>query len=593
MEPKELNEKEENQATKEKPKENAINNKVKSIEIKEDFNIKIEINKWEQKTNKETKKLEVMFNIELYSELTKKKWNVYHSIQDFNNLIATLSQYFPNFPEIPKLKPPEKENSSSIIITKASTAIIDFINLISYRSDIINSKLYIDFFNLENHFIDYTKYEPIEKIHIKGLLYEVSDMILLEKKEILIVGCGNINDTVLSKMNFWKKKEKKGLVNIYKINYNQEKEKGYYLYAQTFSESEVSCMSFIQDNNNLLVGYYNGTIEVFEIPEYSENQNEIIVLVAKNNIEINNKKNRIINIGYNSSEKLYYCACYKDILIYSGKITEKTIENFFPGSDEDLCGFYYIENYNDILKDLIIEMDTFGKIYIGTINKDKNWVNYLYVLTEQMVYISLFKIDLEYNHIYIADKNGNLDILLLDIPQNINNENYSSNQIKVKITKILSTSLNSSNKGKITSMITRNFPFKINDVCYNPKKKEIIIALENGTVQIFSHFKNFPEYVIYKENEDKKENKIINKIYFSKLNSILYIGRAEKDIYVYQMPENFNSEINRRLKDSNSFMILDGSKICRNAIEQGFPKNSINFKKKNIMNRMGLKTNGK
>ena len=238
-------------------------------------------------------------------------------------------------------------------------------------------------------------------------------------------------------------------------------------------------------------------------------------------------------------------------------------------------------------------MDTFGKIYIGTINKDKNWVNYLYVLTEQMVYISLFKIDLEYNHIYIADKNGNLDILLLDIPQNINNENYSSNQIKVKITKILSTSLNSSNKGKITSMITRNFPFKINDVCYNPKKKEIIIALENGTVQIFSHFKNFPEYVIYKENEDKKENKIINKIYFSKLNSILYIGRAEKDIYVYQMPENFNSEINRRLKDSNSFMILDGSKICRNAIEQGFPKNSINFKKKNIMNRMGLKTNGK
>ena len=170
MEPKELNEKEENQATKEKPKENAINNKVKSIEIKEDFNIKIEINKWEQKTNKETKKLEVMFNIELYSELTKKKWNVYHSIQDFNNLIATLSQYFPNFPEIPKLKPPEKENSSSIIITKASTAIIDFINLISHRSDIINSKLYIDFFNLENHFIDYTKYEPIEKIHIKSKL---------------------------------------------------------------------------------------------------------------------------------------------------------------------------------------------------------------------------------------------------------------------------------------------------------------------------------------------------------------------------------------------------------------------------------------
>ena len=36
MEPKELNEKEENQENKEKPKENTINNKVKSTEIKED-----------------------------------------------------------------------------------------------------------------------------------------------------------------------------------------------------------------------------------------------------------------------------------------------------------------------------------------------------------------------------------------------------------------------------------------------------------------------------------------------------------------------------------------------------------------------------
>ena len=51
---------------------------IPSPEIKEDFKLKIEINKWEQKTNKSTKKLEVIFNIQLYSELTSKKWNVYH-----------------------------------------------------------------------------------------------------------------------------------------------------------------------------------------------------------------------------------------------------------------------------------------------------------------------------------------------------------------------------------------------------------------------------------------------------------------------------------------------------------------------------------
>ena len=583
-----INEKPENKDNKEK--ENKIIKPTKSLEIREDFNLKIEINKWEQKTNKETKKLEVIFNIELYSELTNKKWSVYHSIQDFNALITNLSQYFPNFPDISKLKPPEKENSSSIIIAKASTAIIDFINLISYRSDIINSKYFIDFFNLENHFNDFGKNQPKEKFHITGLGYEVSDMILLEKKDILIVGCGNINDTVLSKINFWNKKDKKGHVNLYKINYKEEKDKGFSLFGQTFSESEISCMYYIEGTNNLLVGYFNGTIEVFEVPEYNENQNEVIVLVAKNHIDISIKKNRILNIGYNSSENLYYCICYKDNLIYSGQINEKKIEKYIPGSEDDLCGFYYIENYNNILRDLIIEMDISGRIFLGTVNKEKNCIIYLYVLIDQMINISLFKLDLEYNYIYIADKNGNLDVLYLDITQNIDNDIIITNkQIKIKINKILSTSLNSSNKGKITNMITRNFPFKINDICFSPKKKEIIIALENGTVQVYSHFKNFPEYVIYKDSTDKKENKIINKIYFSKLNSILYIGRADKDIYIYQMPENYNSELSRRLQDSNNYNILNGSKNCKNAIEQGFPNNSIGFKKKNIINRFGLK----
>ena len=35
-------------------------------EIKEDFKLKVEINKWEQKTNKATGKLEVVFNIEIF-----------------------------------------------------------------------------------------------------------------------------------------------------------------------------------------------------------------------------------------------------------------------------------------------------------------------------------------------------------------------------------------------------------------------------------------------------------------------------------------------------------------------------------------------
>ena len=129
-------------------------NKDPSItEIKEDFKLKVEINKWEQKTNKTTGKLEVIFNIELFSEITNKKWSVFHSIQDFKELISNLSLICINLPEYPGFKNIEKEKGSSSIINKASSAILEFINNISSRSDILNSQYYIDFFKLENHFV--------------------------------------------------------------------------------------------------------------------------------------------------------------------------------------------------------------------------------------------------------------------------------------------------------------------------------------------------------------------------------------------------------------------------------------------------------
>ena len=570
-------------------KENKENIKLtnsSTTEIKEDFKLKIDINKWEQKTNKATKKLEVIFNVELHSELSSKKWNVFHSIQDFKDLINNLSHIFPNLSDIiPNLKPLEKELNTSSTITKASLAIVEFFKSISHRSDIINSKYYIDFFKLENHFGDLIKNEPEKKFSIDGLNYEISDMILLEKKDILIVGCSQINNNVLSKMNFWNKKVNKGQLNVYNINHNEKKETGDYLFAQVDTESEISCLCATKDMQNILVGYFNGTIELFELPEHQENKNEIIKLIPKNKIGININKNRIINIGYNISENSFYCACYKDIMIYNAKILGKNLDMSLPGSDEDLCGFYYKEKFNNF-NDLVLEIDIYGKIYIGTINKFKRCIDFIYVLDQKINQITLFKVDLEFNHIYVGNKSGTIDIISIEISQNENN--ILSNNLKIK--KILNTSLNNDNKGKLTNMILRNFPNKINDICYNPKKKEIYIALDNGTIQVYSHFKNFPEFVIYEQNFDnKKENEPINKLYFSKLNSILYVGRSEKDICVYQMPDNYNSEISRRLQGTNSFEILDGNKICKNSIEQGYPNNTQSFKRKSFINLMGVK----
>ena len=562
--------------------ESNTNKEVSSTsEIKENFKIKCVINKWEQKTNKTTGKLEVIFNIELFSELTNKKWSVFHSIQDFKDLISNLSPICINLPDFPGFKSLEKEKASSSIINKASSAITEFISNISHRSDILNSKYYIDFLQLENHFDDLKKYELKEKFNIANLKYEVSDIILLEKLDLLIVSCAkDVEQKVLTKMNFWSKKEKNGQLNIYKVNNNNQY---YTLIAQVDTDSEISCLYTIEETKNVLVGYINGVIDVYDLPEYSEVQQNPNKLVAKNSIEIGNKKNRIINIGYNSTSKTFYTASYKDIMIYSGKIDSKKNENFIPGSDNDLCGFCYIEKYNNNLNDLVILIDIKGKISIGVVDQENKLLSLLFVLMGQMSPISLFKVSWEYNHIYIGDKDGNLDILSFDISQADNIEDKD----KVKVTKIFNTCLSINSKNKIANMIIRNFPYKINDVWYNPKKKEIFIGLANGTIQILSHFKNFAECIIYQESKPKEE-KGVSKIYFNKLDSILYVARAQKDIIVYQMPENYYSEVSRKLEDTNSFEILNGTKSLKNALSTGHPKNTQFFKKKTLIEKLGV-----
>ena len=273
-------------------------------------------------------------------------------------------------------------------------------------------------------------------------------------------------------------------------------------------------------------------------------------------------------------------------MIYSGKIDSKKNENFIPGSDNDLCGFCYIEKYNNNLNDLVILIDIKGKISIGVVDQENKLLSLLFVLMGQMSPISLFKVSWEYNHIYIGDKDGNLDILSFDISQADNIEDKD----KVKVTKIFNTCLSINSKNKIANMIIRNFPYKINDVWYNPKKKEIFIGLANGTIQILSHFKNFAECIIYQESKPKEE-KGVSKIYFNKLDSILYVARAQKDIIVYQMPENYYSEVSRKLEDTNSFEILNGTKSLKNALSTGHPKNTQFFKKKTLIEKLGVEEN--
>ena len=555
--------------------------KDKITEIQEDFQVKFEINKWEQKINPSSGKPEMIFEVDVLSEISKKKWAIFHTIEDFQNLIYNISSICLNIPEFTGFQNLSKGNSSSKI-SEALEKFTDYIKDISYRGDIVNSRYFIEFFKLENHFENLDKFEPKVIFHIPELKYEISDIILLEKTGILIISCATNfeGNNVMETMKFWKKKEKAGEILIYKLNknnnlLNDNKENVNYVgpsYTSINSiktDSEISFLYLSPDNKYLFAGFFNGFIEVYAITDsQSAISTQVISSLVK--IQVSQNNNRLLGIGYNPLTNYIYTACYKENKIGVCFIESKNMIGGLIGGDYALTGFSYLYK-NNFLNDIVITFDINGRLIIGNIKNENKNIELLFVSTNQLSPISLFKVNWDYNHIYIGDKDGDLDVIKM----------VFGNNGDIQAQRAFSTSLirNENKKNKFTKLLLGNYPYKIKDVEYNPNKKELMIALHNGTIQIYSHFKNFAECVIY-------ENIMyLNKIVFYKNNNILFTGGAEKDVYGYYIPAYYCTEMSRKLQNANLYNFMNDAKLIRNQVG----KLNINANEKNEINEENKK----
>ena len=546
--------------------------KDKITEIQEDFQVKFEINKWEQKINPSSGKAEMIFEVDVLSEISKKKWAIFHTIEDFQNFIYNISSICLNIPEFTGFQNLNKENSSSKI-SEALEKFTDYIKDISYRGDIVNSRFFIEFFQLENHFENLDKFEPKVIFHLPEQKYEISDIILLEKTGILIVACASNfeGNNVMESMKFWKKKEKAGEILIYKLNTNNilsdNKENVNYVgpsYTSINSiktDSEISFLYLSPDNKYLFAGFFNGFIEVFAITD-SQTAISTQVISSLVKIQVSQNNNRLLGIGYNPITNYIYTACYKENKIGVCFIESKNMIGGILGGDYALEGFSYLYK-NNYLNDIIVTFDINGRLVIGNIKTGNKNIELLFVSTNQLSPISLFKVNWDYNHIYIGDKDGDLDVIKM----------VFGNKGDIQVQRAFSTSLirNENKKNSFTKLLLGNYPYKIKDVEYNPNKKELMIALHNGTIQIYSHFKNFAECVIY-------ENiKYLNKIIFYKNLNILFTGGAEKDVYGYYIPAYYCTEMSRKLQNANLYNFMNDAKLIRNQVG----KLNINENEKN------------
>ena len=541
--------------------------KDKITEIQEDFQVKFEINKWEQKINPTSGKPEMIFEVDVLSEISKKKWAIFHSIDDFQNLIYNISSICLNIPEFTGFQNLNKEKSSAKI-SEALQQFTDYIKNISYRGDIVNSRYFIEFFKLENHFENLDKFEPKVIYHIPDLNYEISDIIFLEKTGILIISCATNfeGSNVMETMKFWKKKEKAGEILIYKLNKSNDinndslrnKDNINYInvgpsYTKINSiktESEIAFLYISPDNKYLFAGYFDGFIEVYSITDsQSAISTQVITSIGKIHVSQNN--NRLLGIGYNPLTKYIYTACHKENKIGVCFIESKNMIGEIVGGDYALDGFSYLYK-NNYLNDIVVTFDINGRLVIGTIKSGNKIIELIFVSANQLSPITLFKVNWDYNHIYIGDRDGDLDVIKM----------VFENNGEIQGQRVFSTSLirDENKKNKFTKLLLGNYPYKIKDVEYNPKKKELMVALHNGTIQIYSHFKNFAECVIY-------ENiKYLNRIIFYKNNNILFTGGAEKDVYGYYIPAYYCTEMSRKLQNANLYNFMNDVKLIRNQV---------------------------
>ena len=559
--------------------------KDKITEIQEDFQVKFEINKWEQKINPTSGKPEMIFEVDVLSEISKKKWAIFHSIEDFQNLIYNISSICLNIPEFTGFQNLNKEKSSAKI-SEALQQFTDYIKNISYRGDIVNSRYFIEFFKLENHFENLDKFEPKVIYHIPDLNYEISDIIFLEKTGILIISCATNfeGSNVMETMKFWKKKEKAGEILIYKLNKSNDinndslrnKDNINYInvgpsYTKINSiktESEIAFLYISPDNKYLFAGYFDGFIEVYSITDsQSAISTQVITSIGKIHVSQNN--NRLLGIGYNPLTKYIYTACHKENKIGVCFIESKNMIGEIVGGDYALDGFSYLYK-NNYLNDIVVTFDINGRLVIGTIKSGNKIIELIFVSTNQLSPITLFKVNWDYNHIYIGDRDGDLDVIKM----------VFENNGEIQGQRVFSTSLirDENKKNKFTKLLLGNYPYKIKDVEYNPKKKELMVALHNGTIQIYSHFKNFAECVIY-------ENiKYLNRIVFYKNNNILFTGGAEKDVYGYYIPAYYCTEMSRKLQNANLYNFMNDAKLIRNQVGKlniNANENSNNNEEKN------------
>ena len=535
----------------------------------------------------------VFYKIELFSSLSGRRWDLYHSYSEFYDLYLVYKKYFLDIPDINFGKFSHKIVDQPLVHRELISKLNLFINSIIKKPALITSIYIINFLKLQNHFSDILIYKPylmydskndtmnesafnLNKLSINAIYY-------IKAPKLLLIGTGLNEDSFYNSVKnkiskLFKTQDpsygtygttnsnnvSRGQFIIYNIIKNNNNQVMFVELKSIDVISEIIKFDFWTEKNYISLGLKNGQILLFKIfiSETSNVSMEILEYIGTINEHFSKPLCCIINFkyGYTYSfgqyEKtikicdLNYQNSVKEIDIFKDKkskgfiCVDYTISLEYVYIQDDNGSIYFIDIISDYANPFIVQ--EFPKFLPNDKNslgeKDKGKI----IQIKNSFYLLIGGVN--------KDKKNKECILSIYLIQ-LGEIDYNEVNEKINLMKLREVYIG----GFVT----------ITDVNIN-NNEDIIISLSNGSVSIFNKSYSYPEYII-----DAHLEYIPNFIWIEE-QKIIITASHDKTIKLYQFPLKWPAEFLRINKQMNDLSIIKEIKSeTKNAYNELYYNTSI------------------
>ena len=535
----------------------------------------------------------VFYKIEIFSSLSGRRWDLYHSYSEFYDLYLVYKKYFLDIPDINFGKFSPKIVDQPLVHKELISKLNLFINSIIKKPALITSIYIINFLKLQNHFSDILIYKPylmydskndtmnesafnLNKLSINAIYY-------IKAPKLLLIGTGLNEDSFYNSVKnkiskLFKTQDpsygtygttnsnnvSRGQFIIYNIIKNNNNQVMFVELKSIDVISEIIKFDFWPEKNYISLGLKNGQILLFKIfiSETSNVSMEILEYIGTINEHFSKPLCCIINFkyGYTYSfgqyEKtikicdLNYQNLVKEIDIFKDKkskgfiCVDYTISLEYVYIQDDNGSIYFIDIISDYANPFIVQ--EFPKFLPNDKNslgeKDKGKI----IQIKNSFYLLIGGVN--------KDKKNKECILSIYLIQ-LGEIDYNEVNEKINLMKLREVYIG----GFVT----------ITDVNIN-NNEDIIISLSNGSVSIFNKSYSYPEYII-----DAHLEYIPNFIWIEE-QKIIITASHDKTIKLYQFPLKWPAEFLRINKQMNDLSIIKEIKSeTKNAYNELYYNTSI------------------